>query len=387
MPTTPGGRVPTRTQLRLVALGALAAVLLVATGCGSSNNNNGGSAASGSGSSADLGAAKQLAQQASTRPTQITQTKPIDKPIPSGKKITFISCGVEACAVQGPILSEGAKLLGWTVKQVGTDGSPEKVQNAFQAAIRDGANAVIIDAADKDALASSIAAAKAKGVEFVTCCSLAQQGKDVLFNTGTPEQNATIGKMLASKVVADSGGKADSLYVNVSAFAILAAVGTTFEDQYKKLCADCGYAKIDIPLTSLGKDAPDRIVSYLRSHPKVNYLVLSESGSLGPGLPAALQAAGLTDKVKIVGQGGNQQVYQDVGAGKIVAVTPSSLYGYDYSMLDALARKWAGVPVEQTPPEFWLMTKDNIPSGINGPAFPIVQDYKARWAKLWGKTA
>jgi ribose transport system substrate-binding protein len=374
-----GGR-----SLKVAALAAIAALLVVATGCGSSDNGSGGSA---SGGNADLSAAKQLTDTSATRPTEITQAKPIDKPIPTGKKITFISCGVEACAVQGPILAEGAKILGWSVKQVGTDGSPEKVQNAFQAAIRDGANAVIINAADKDALAAPISAARSKGVEVVTCCSLAEQGKDVLFNTGTPEQNAPIGKMLASKVVADSNGKADALYVNVSAFAILAAVGQTFEQEYKRLCADCGFGKIDIPLTSLGKDAPDRIVSYLRSHPKVNYIVLSESGSLGPGLPAALQAAGLADKVKILGQGGNQQVYQDVGAGKIVAVTPSSLYGYDYSMLDALARKWAGVQVEQTSPEFWLMTKENIPSNINGPAFPIVEDYKAQWAKLWGKSA
>jgi hypothetical protein len=33
------------------------------------------------------------------------------------------------------------------------------------------------------------------------------------------------------------------------------------------------------------------------------------------------------------------------------------------------------------------MTKANIASNINGPAFPIVQDYKAQWAKLWGKSA
>jgi ribose transport system substrate-binding protein len=374
-----------RSVHTLLALAGLAALLFVATGCGSSEDSSGGSAAGGG--SADISAAKQLSSESATRPTQITQSKPIDKPIPTGKKITFISCGVEACAVQGPILAEGAKLLGWSVNQVGTDGSPEKVQNAFQAAVRGGANAVIINAADKDALAAPIANAKSKGVEVVTCCSLAQQGKDVLFNTGTPEQNAQIGKMLASKVVSDTGGKANALYANVSAFAILAAVGTTFESEYKKLCADCKYAKIDIPLTSLGKDAPDRIVSYLRSHPDVNYLVLSESGSLGPGLPAALQAAGLGDKVKIVGQGGNQQVYQDVGAGKISAVTPSSLYGYDYSMLDALARKWAGVPVERTPPEFWLMTKENMPKSINGPAFPIVESYKDQWAKLWGKAA
>ena len=66
-------------------------------------------------------------------------------------------------------------------------------------------------------------------------------------------------------------------------------------------------------------------------------------------------------------------------------MVPSALYSYDYAMLDALARKFAGVPVEETAPEFWLMTKDNAPATIDGPAFPIVEDYKAQWSKLWGK--
>ena len=320
------------------------------------------------------------------RPTSITQSTRIDKPIPTGKKITFISCGVEACAVQGPILKQGAKILGWSVSQVGTDGSPEKVQNAIEAAVRNGTDAIILDAADPSTLGKAISDAKAKGVQFVTCCSLAQQGKDVLFNTGTPQQNAPIGDILAAKVVADSGGKGNAVYANVSAFAILAAVGTEFQKKYKELCPSCKYAQLDVPLTALGKDAPDRIVSYLRSHPDVNYVVLSESGSLGAGLPAALQAAGLANKVKIIGQGGNQQVYQDVQSGKLIGVTPSALYGYDYSMLDALARKWAGVPVVKTTPEFWFMTKTEVPA-VNGPAFPIVPDYQAQWAKLWGKSA
>ena len=138
----------------------------------------------------------------------------------------------------------------------------------------------------------------------------------------------------------------------------------------KELCSDCPTDTIDIPLTSLGKDAPDRIVSYLRSHPKVNYVVLSESGSLGPGLTGALRAAGLKDKVKIVGQGGNEAVYQEVKAGDWLAVVPSALYSYDYAMLDALARKFAGVPVEETAPEFWLMTKENAPAVDRRPGVP-----------------
>jgi ABC-type sugar transport system substrate-binding protein len=382
--TTTAGASRGRTWRVLAMLMALAALLLVAAGCGEDEGGEGG--AGGGSAAADVSAAEALTQQFSTRPSEINQKKPIGKEIPTGKKITFISCGVEACAVQGPILAEGAKTLGWSLKQVGTDGSPEKVQGAFQAAIRDGADAVIVNAADKDQLAKPLADAKKAGVEFVTCCSLAEQGKDVLFNTGTPKQNAPIGEMLAAKVVADSGGKANAAYVNVSAFAILAAVNDSFEAKYKELCADCKSDTIDVPLGSLGKDAPDRIVSYLRSHPDVNYVVLSESGSLGPGLSGALRAAGLADKVKIVGQGGNEAVYQEVASGSWLAVVPSALYAYDYAMLDALARKFAGVPVEETPPEFWLMTKESVPSGLSGPAFPIVEDYKSQWAKLWGKS-
>ncbi len=386
MSIIPRRRTPGRRLATLVPIAALAAVALLAAGCGSSGGGSSSGSSSTGSSSSSVSAANQLLDKYTARPTSITQTTPIKKAIPTGKKITFISCGVEACAVQGPILQQGAKTLGWTVTQVGTDGSPEKVQNAIQAAVRNGTNAIILNAADVTTLGKAIADAKAKGVQFVTCCSLAKQGSDVLFNTGTPEQNAPIGDILASKVVSQSGGKADTVYVNVSAFAILAAVGTEFDKKYKELCPSCKSAKIDIPLTSLGKDAPDRIVSYLRSHPSVNYVVLSESGSLGAGLPAALRAAGLNTKVKVIGQGGNQQTYQDVKSGQMGGVTPSSLYGYDYSMLDALARKWSGEPVLQTSPEFWFMTSSDVPpAATSGAAFPIVTDYQTQWAKLWGK--
>ena len=53
---------------------------------------------------------------------------------------------------------------------------------------------------------------------------------------------------------------------------------------------------LDIPLTSLGKDAPDRIVSYLRSHPDVNYIALSVTDALGAGLPAALTGLRLSGR-------------------------------------------------------------------------------------------
>ncbi len=357
----------------------LAALLVMASACGKSDSSGSSSDVD----SAGLKAAEATVAKASERPTTIPVTDPVGKPIPKGKKLTFVSCGVEACALQGPILAAGAKSLGWTVDQVATDGSAEKVQGAIDAAIRNGADAVILNAADRDAYSKQIADAKKAGVQFVTCCSLATAGDGLLYNTATDKQNGPIGDYLAAQVVSDSKGKANALYVNISAFQILKQVGDTFDTGMKKYCSSCSVDNLDIPLTSLGKDAPDRIISYLRSHPKVNYVALSVADALGTGLPAALKAAGLGDKVTIVGQGGGTQNFTDMKAGSIEALVPADLFSYDYLMLDALARHWAGVPVNDAGPPYWLITKDTVPKDTSKP-FPVVEDYQAQWAKLWG---
>jgi hypothetical protein len=67
-------------------------------------------------------------------------------------------------------------------------------------------------------------------------------------------------------------------------------------------------------------------------------------------------------------------------------VLPPALHSYDSGMLDALVRHWAGVPVENTEPDLWLVDKENIPKTTE-PAFSPVEDYKEEWAKLWGKSS
>jgi ABC-type sugar transport system substrate-binding protein len=371
-----------RTPRVSALIATLVAAALVAAGCGSSGSSGGSSGSSGA-TTQGLAQAESIVKQASTRPTAITVTKPIDKPIPAGKKLVFISCGVEACNVQGKIIAQGAKDLGWSAATIATDGSPEKLQGAFETALRNGADAVILNAVNRAAVAKQIAEAKQKGVAFVTCCSTESVGNGILYNTSTAEQNAKIGTALAAKAVADSKGEADTLYVNISAFDILKPLGASFEKSYKEYCPSCSVATIDIPLTALGKDAPDRIVSYLRSHPKVNYVVLSVSDALGTGLPAALQAAGLGGKVKILGQGASTQIYQYISGGQVQSVVPFDYYAVDYQMLDALARHFAGVPVQQTAPPQWLVGKSGLPS--TSELFPVVPDYRSQFLKLWGK--
>jgi ABC-type sugar transport system substrate-binding protein len=364
----------------------IGAVLGAVSGCGS---DSGGSASTGStaGGSAGPGVseAQALAQKATTRPTTIGLTTPVGKPIPTGKKVAFISCGVEACEIQGDIIKQGAADLGWTASTIGTDGSPEQLQNAFKTALRQGADAVILNAVNRATVAKQIEEAKQKGVAFVTCCSIEPTGDGILQNVAGKANSARIGENLAAKIVADSGGKANTLFVNISAFQILQSLSKQFGSSYKQFCPDCAYASLDIPITSLGKDAPDRIVSYLRSHPQVSYVLLSVSNALGAGLPAALRAAGLSDKVKLVGQSADTQTFQDLQAENIKSVVPFDYYGVDYLMLDALARHFAGAAPLSALPPIWIVTPDNMPEAATKGLFPVVENYRDEFKKIWGK--
>jgi ABC-type sugar transport system substrate-binding protein len=376
----------TRRSAPFLVLGAaiVAAIVIAVVAGGGGGGSNGGSAAA-TGSNDGLAAARAVAEKATTRPTTLGLETPIGKPVPAGKKVAFISCGVEACQIQGDIIKQGASDLGWSANTISTDGSPEQLQNAFSSALRQGADAVIINAVNRAAVAKQIQEAKQKGVAFVTASSVEKTGDGILANIADTSNSGKIGEKLAAQIVADSGAKANTLYVNISAFQILKALGDQFQSSYTGYCASCKYASLDIPAASLGKDAPDRIVSYLRSHPQVNYVVLSVSNALGAGLPAALRAAGLSDKVKLVGQSGDTQTFKDLQAKNFNSVVPFDYYAVDYLMLDALARHFAGAPQQHAYPPLWIVKPDDVPAEATKGLFPVDVNYREEFKTLWGK--
>jgi ribose transport system substrate-binding protein len=374
----------TGTSRRVAAILVLVAAVVVAAFAASSARGVRPQAAAGL-AATPLEEAKVVAAAAQKRPTSIGLTTPIRKPIPKGKKIFYISCGaIQACTVHIKFLKDAAKALGWTASMITTDGSPQQLQGAFDSALRSGADGIIITGITRENLEKQIQAAKAKGVPFATCCTLAPVGNGIIYSTSTLKQNAQIGKYLAAKVVSDTSAKGGALYVDLPAYQILEGVGKDFAAWYEKWCAGCDFGTMDIALTDLGKGVPDKIVSYLRAHPDVNYVVLSVGDALAPGLSAALRAAGLADKVKIVAQGLGIAEFQEVRQGTIVGGVPFDFVTIDWLMMDSIARTFAKVPVKLTAPPFWLVTKSNVPStsGI----FPIVADYKPQFLKVWGKS-
>ena len=101
---------------------------------GTQSTGSGGSSAPGAAGS-DVAA---LVQKLESRPTEVPALgQKINKPIPSGKMIYTIDCGLPACVTVGTLVAEAASKLGWTTKDIKTDGSPQQISAAWQQVITD----------------------------------------------------------------------------------------------------------------------------------------------------------------------------------------------------------------------------------------------------------
>ncbi|HEX6713081.1 MAG TPA: substrate-binding domain-containing protein [Thermoleophilaceae bacterium] len=374
--------------LALVAV----AVALVAAGCGSSDNkssSNNSSAASTTASSAPKNSGLAQAQafmKASMNPPSTLGLTPTGKPIPQGKTVTYVHCGVDVCTTIGKAIKNAADVLGWKTKVIPSDGSPGSVKQAWDTVVRMKPAAAFGSGFPSAMYASEVKQLKADGIPVMLFASTDVNGNGVTLSKGRNDEVPIVGKQMASWVIATTNGKPNTLYVDLPAFPILPPVRSGFEAAYKQWCPDCPYAKIDLPITSIGKDAPSRIVSYLRAHPDVNRVALGYDG-LGFGLPAALKSAGLADKVQFIGEAPTETNFAYVRAGQEGATVSQGYYEIWSNLLDAAARTLTKQSI--TANNAWkvpwfLVTKDNINSAGTGFG-PVVPNLTKELDKLWNK--
>lgn len=371
----------TRPRRRLAAGAGLAAAALLLSACGS--DSTGTSASTTTVDQAGLERADAALAEASVRPTQIPNSTPIDKPIPSNKSVTFLSCGTSTCNLEADIIKQATDKLGWKFTSLANDGTPEGIKKGWQQILRDKPDGVIYSATPVASFKKELDEAAAAGIEVVACCTTdPADGQKLDFVVGTPEQTAPDGDLLANFVISDSKGKGNALFVTVSAFEIISAIQGGFEDTIASNCPACSTDTLDIPMASIGKDVTDRIVSYLRSHPDTKYVVLSIDGALGVGLPAALKAAGLND-VTVVGDGPDTTTLQYIESGLQKATVTFPYYEEMFAQVDALARIFAGVdPEENVTIPRWFVTEDTLPTATE--IFPVVEDVQEQYFALWG---
>jgi len=377
-----------------VALALVAvAVALVAAGCGSDDKSSSNSSNSSSGSTTASSAPKnsglaeaQAFMKASMAPPTTLGLQTTGKPIPTGKTVTYVHCGVDVCTTIGKAIKNAADVLGWKVKVIPSDGSPGSVKQAWATVVRMKPDAAFGSGFPSAMYASEVKQLKADGIPVMLFASTDVNGGAVTLSKGRNDEVPIVGKQMAAWVVATTNGKANTLYVDLPAFPILPPIEAAFKASYKEWCPDCPYAKIDLPITSIGKDAPSRIVSYLRAHPDVNRVAVGYDG-LDFGLPAALKAAGLADKVQFIGEAPTETNFSYIRAGQQGATVSQAYYEIWSNFVDAAARTTTGQPITDNNAwkvPWFLVTKENIDSAGTG-FRPVVPNLTQELDKLWNK--
>ncbi|MDT9591665.1 substrate-binding domain-containing protein [Nocardioides zeae] len=369
-----------RRVLGALALGVLP---LLATACGGA----GGSASTIDGSDEEqLAEAAEINEAAQQRPTELQeQLVPIGAPVPEGKTIVSILCGLTACEELNNIFVEAADVLGWEVVTLTTTGAPESVKDAWAQAVRMEPDGVIASGHDTHLYAAELAQLVEMGIPVVQN-SLSEQATEEngLLASFNNSVTTRAGGLAASFIVDHSQGSASTLYVDIPAFAVLAAVRENFEENYDELCPGCEYDTMDISITQVGKEVPNLVVSKLRANPQINY-VMFPSGAASTGVAAAVRAAGLSDRVEIVTSSSGATNFAAVAAGDELAAQALGFYELMWLEADTLARHFAGVEpadLNELPMIRQTLVADNVveTEGL----YPLVEDYDEQFKALWG---
>ena len=370
-------------------IGALVLALAFAA-CGSSDNSSGSSASaggattSGSGGGAGVTKAADQLKPFETAPTQITVTGPLKAAPPAGKTLVMLGTNDPNNQKLQKSLKNLAAMAKWNYSVVSYDpANPATFNGAIDTAITKKAN--YIAEAGLPLTAAMIKKVQDAGAKWVLTSVHPVDVKDpIIVDANAYANDALMGKVLADFFVKDSQGKGNVVIEHVPAYPILSGFTDGFQAEVKALCPGCKVKiqNITIPDLVAGK-VPSVMVSALRSNPSANYLAF-DVGPFAAGIDAALASAGLSNKVKVIGQAADEAAISALKTGKQLAWTGFDPVYSTYVMMDAMFRDSLGMPIDQKASGLQttqILTKDNI-GDISTWSEPT--DALAQFKKLWG---
>ena len=374
---------------RSLGMGAAVGALIVGVaGCaGAGAGADAGGSAGGSGAAADAkaAAARGASQAVLKRPTKIMLDTPIKGDIPRGKTIAYLQCGAPACVALSKPFKQGAEVLGWKVDVIDAGLTPESTQAAWDQVVRTQPDAVFYSGSPRAFFNEQLKAVAAKGTPVVGF-AITDPAKDgitaALFDQ---RANNEWGRLQADWIIADSHGKANVVEFPASEFEVQMAEADAFKAELKKNCPSCGYERVPVKAADVGTKIPAQIANYLQAHPDVNYVKIGFDDLL-TGVPSALTAAGVSDRVKIVGQVPSTTTLAYLHDGQMTATFNNPGPEIMWRALDVFARSFTNEPLPDTEGDFtnWLVTKSNAGDLPTAP-YPNVADYEAQYKALWKK--
>jgi hypothetical protein len=320
-----------RYGLKALSVAALGALTLGLAACSSGSSSSSASApastssasAAATGASASTGstsAATGVAQYANVVSNYAAQQAVPGVTTLKGKTVWYIPIGesVPILAAFGSAMQSALKQVG--IKMMTCDGKflPTNAAACVSQAISQGADGVVTGYIDYASMPTSFNSLVSHHIPVLIAGEAPDGGKTsspqlAFFNT-QPTINL-MQKLDMDAVIADSGGKANILYLGVTDSPQTLA-GATYGAAYlKSQCPGCTLTLINYNTASIAK-VPSQVSAGLIAHPDTTYVVDELDAAAQPSV-AGIAAAGYAHKVKLASTDGDLDSLQRISSSDV----------------------------------------------------------------------
>jgi ribose transport system substrate-binding protein len=320
-----------RKALGVACLGALALALGACSSSGSSATSasapassapaaspatSGGASATGQSTSAAAGVAQYSGMVSSYAAQQAVPGVSALK----GKTVWYIPIGesVPILAAFGTAMQSALSQVG--IKMMTCDGKflPTNAAACVSQAISQGADGVVTGYIDYASMPTSFNSLVSHHIPVLIAGEAPDGGKTsspqlAFFNTQTTLN--LMQKLDMDAVIADSGGKANILYLGVTDSPQTLAAATYGASYLKSQCPGCTLTQINYNTASIAK-VPSQVSAGLIAHPTTTYVVDELDAAAQPSV-AGIQAAGYAHKVKLASTDGDLDSLQRISSSDV----------------------------------------------------------------------
>ena len=338
-------------------------------------------------------AAAQAIVDANSEPaTDIGPTIPLDG-VPEAKTVGWLECEQPSCVAITPGVEAAAAALGWdvvTIPATSADQGP-----AIQQALDQGVDFIAHTGSPLATAEEQIAAAQDAGVGYYSCYSTDipdPENNNLFIQCGDSEGVFATGNLISQWIIADSGGTATTLLVNIPDFPVLVSEAEGAAAAYEENCPDCTLETLDTTIDSLiAGEVPAAVASRIQANPDINYVHFT-FGDLPAGVADTLEEAGLLEGVQLVGVDFSTQIgLPEIISGRHAAWTANPKPYAGWLMVDAMARESLGMdnPEERanaTLPTFIVSDADTAQSilDLGDVGWPGPETMEDQFKALWG---
>jgi ribose transport system substrate-binding protein len=375
--------------------GAVAGLSLVlgvaACSSGATASSSSGATVASSGEAASSGinvAGAQAIVDKYLNPPQSLGLPPLSKKPPTGKYLITLETPQAVSTEKDEAIAQAAALLGWKYQRIPIGTEANGAQSAFELALQRNPSAVHFSGTPASQVAAQLKMAQQQGVIAISDSTTDTPAAPVISTSlDSDAQVEQWGEMTGAYVVAQSKAPTTIAVFTISAYPILQVYTSSFQNTVMKYCPACHVNVVAQTVTDLGTTTPQSVVSTVERSPQTKWVIFS-FGDLSLGVPAALQAAGLTKQVKIGGEtpsAANLQALRN-GTEAVWAGFATSILGW--RVVDMLARYFDGDSLAAANSALLptqLLTPGNIGQAKfdSGGYYVGVTDYQAQFKKLW----